>query len=154
MSFTGHTRSAPDETIANNGFFPDLSTKTFSDVYRLPIEYQLEMIKEKLFLALIKVNKDLEQRKIQWQQMGYSELAEVPGENYGGQTQWQRLYFLAVYAWAKADLLLSFATIAGRKEAAEDPAREGEATEQQLKATALDAIAQLIGQTTITAELL
>ena len=44
MSFNAMTaQEKPDRVIANDGFFPELSLRTFLDLYRLPGEYATDL---------------------------------------------------------------------------------------------------------------
>ena len=45
MSFNAMTaQEKPDRAIANDGFFPELSLRTFLDLYRLPGEYAADLV--------------------------------------------------------------------------------------------------------------
>ena len=54
MSFNAMTaQEKPDRVIANDGFFPELSLRTFLDLYRLPGEYAADLVADHLSLAVV-----------------------------------------------------------------------------------------------------
>lgn len=79
MSFNAMTtQEKPDRVIANDGFFPELSLRTFLDLYRLPGEYAADLVADHLSLAVIWANRQLEAWKEARKGEGCSTLGDVP----------------------------------------------------------------------------
>jgi hypothetical protein len=58
-SYTGKPELTTLEPIANNGFFPDLAMSDLVTTYRIPSEYDNNVIKDGLMLAMIEINQQL-----------------------------------------------------------------------------------------------
>ena len=79
MSFNAMTaQEKPDRVIANDGFFPELSLRTFLDLYRLPGEYAADLVADHLSLAVVWANRQLEAWKEARKGEGCSTLGDVP----------------------------------------------------------------------------
>lgn len=79
MSFNAMTtQEKPDRVIANDGFFPELSLRTFLDLYRLPGEYAADLVADHLTLAVVWANRQLEAWKAARKGEGCSTLGDVP----------------------------------------------------------------------------
>ena len=68
----------PDRVIANDGFFPELSLRTFLGLYRLPGEYAADLVADHLTLAVVWANRQLEAWKAARKGEGCSTLGDVP----------------------------------------------------------------------------
>jgi hypothetical protein len=58
-AYTGNPELETAEAITNNGFFPDLTLLELAVNYRVPNEYEIEVIKDRLITAMIDVNTQL-----------------------------------------------------------------------------------------------
>lgn len=152
MSFSGHQPYDPtaaatareDFTIANDGFFPDITLSGFLLVERITDEYRTDTIRHALLLAMRQANRDLADTACQWLRVGWLTLADVPCAELGGDNLNLLLYREAVYAWAKCQLLQEYPTM-NRKQEAANLGKEGEGRCPELMARYRDAIGQLQG---------
>ena len=143
MSFNAMaTQEKPDRVIANDGFFPELSLRTFLDLYRLPGEYAADLVADHLSLAVIWANRQLEAWKEARKGEGCSTLGDVPLHGVPGASL--VVYQRAVFCQAKGMLLAQFRTVE-RREAANNDAKEGRETADVFFAFAHDALADLLG---------
>ena len=110
MAFTGKAQEYLETTIENDGFFPDLSLGVFQNVYRVPVEIAEEKVVEELSTAMLHVNIKLEEQVLDWTTAGNETLESV------GQYLIQH-YFMAVYNFAKANLLNDVETFTRRDKA-------------------------------------
>jgi len=58
-AYTGNPELATAEAITNNGFFPNLTLLELAVNYRVPNEYETDVIKDRLITAMIDVNTQL-----------------------------------------------------------------------------------------------
>ena len=70
MSFSGKPTTFVEQTIENDGFWPDLSVSEFQKEQRLPAEYLVELLGGDMTMAMIEVNGDLAKCKARWQAFG------------------------------------------------------------------------------------
>lgn len=153
MSFTGKTETFLNTTLANDGFFPDLSLREFQEVYRVPAEFKQEMIESKLRAAVIECNGILQEKKTEWL-VSFTTLAGVSADEIGSKNILVEHYKAAVFCKAKAKLLREFATV-NRRQEAENLAKESETAEDDYLTQANRAIRRLLGvKANITVELL
>ena len=104
MSFNAMTtQEKPDRVIANDGFFPELSLRTFLDLYRLPGEYATDLVADHLTLAVVWANRQLEASKAERKGEGCSTLGDVPLHGVPGASL--VVYQRAVFCQAKGMLL-------------------------------------------------
>ncbi|WP_027615450.1 head completion/stabilization protein [Pseudomonas sp. LAIL14HWK12:I9] len=156
MSFSGKPTTVVDQTIENNGFWPDLSLAEYQKAYRLPGEYLSETLVTQLFVAMGEVNADLARVEEAIKAAGVSNLQAasdpmtVQGWGYGFKVG---LYKRAVYCRAKATALNDFATI-NRREPAENLGKEAPERTETFLAYSQQAIRTLQGRGRITAVLL
>ncbi|MEE7625446.1 head completion/stabilization protein [Methylobacter sp. Wu8] len=128
MSLTGKPALTTAAAVTNDGFWPDLTLADLMNNYRIPSEYADGVIKTGLNMALINVNLKLASVKAQLVLDGYVSLAAYTTahpEALNGKQVLEELYKHAVYARAKAGLLMQFAAI-NRRPQAENQAKEGD----------------------------
>ncbi len=156
MSFSGKPTTVVDQTIENNGFWPNLSLAEYQKAYRLPGEYLGETLVTQLVVALNEVNADLARVEGVLRDAGVSNLdasadpLTVQGWAYASKVD---LYKRAVYSRAKATALTDFATI-NRREVAENTGKEAPERSEMFLAYSQQAIRILQGRGRMTAVLL
>ncbi|EMH9024555.1 TPA: head completion/stabilization protein [Proteus mirabilis] len=91
-----------DETIKNNGFFPDIQTRDFQLQTRVDGAVTPERLKSTLLNAMIEVNRELYQWRIG---QAAKTLKDVPAEQINGESELMILYQRAVFCFAKASLI-------------------------------------------------
>jgi hypothetical protein len=151
--FTGRSTYSLEGTIENDGFFPDLDLSAFQREWRVANDYRREAIELHLTNALFEINRQLNAFKLDKQELGYSELSEVPQYSSGSTKSLIHQYYRAVYAHAKAYLLREFATI-NRREQGEHLARESEESHDALLEQSNLAIRYFLGRSNIEVDLL
>jgi hypothetical protein len=128
MSLTGKPALTTAAAVTNDGFWPNLTLADLMNNYRIPSEYADGVIQTGLSLALINVNQKLASVKAKLILDGYATLAAYTTahpEALNGKQVLEELYKHAVYARAKAGLLMQFAAI-NRRPQAENQAKEGD----------------------------
>ncbi|MGB3222534.1 MAG: head completion/stabilization protein [Desulforhopalus sp.] len=157
MSFTGFADDiAPATTVENAAFWPALDLAEFQSEYRLPGEYRQEMLENRLKLAMIWANSQLNDWKLAQVELGYADLDSVVGDdslNLGSEKYLTILYVRAVSCHAKALLLSDYKTML-RKSDAQNDAKESEDTADKWFQIATDAINDIRGNLKIHAEAL
>lgn len=153
MSFSGKPTTFVDQTIENNGFWPDLSLAELQKAYRLPGEYLNETLVTHLSMAMIEVNRDLHRLMLSWQALGVTVVATADTLVLPERAHQVDLYKRAVYARAKATALSDFATIT-RRESAENTGKEAPERAETFLAFSQQAVRALQGRSRITAALL
>ncbi|NHN70583.1 head completion/stabilization protein [Pseudomonas fluorescens] len=156
MSFSGKPTTFVDQTIENDGFWPNLSVSEFQKGYRLPAEFLGDLLTDALTIAMVEVNKDLTAAKATLQASGVSNLTAVAGVETPagwGFAHKAMLYKRAVYCRAKASALQQFATVT-RRESAENTGKEAPEREDTFLAFSQSAVRALQGRGRITAALL
>ena len=144
MSFTGRDTTFLGQSVANDGFFPDLVLGEFQQLHRIPGHYADAAIEHQVDFARGEINSQLVARKTLWVSAGHQSLLAVD-ETDGGSRN--RDYLAAVYYRAKANLLADFQTMS-RRDSAEDLAKESDAMYQRLMANSQKALRRLLGKTT------
>lgn len=156
MSFSGKPTTFVDQTIENDGFWPNLSVSEFQKGYRLPAEFLGDLLTDALTIAMVEVNEDLTAAKATLQDSGVSNLTAVAGvetPSGWGFAHKAMLYKRAVYCRAKASALQQFATVT-RRESAENTGKEAPEREDTFLAFSQSAVRALQGRGRITAALL
>lgn len=152
MSFSGKTSTVVDQTIENNGFWPDISLAEYQKAYRLPGEYLAEVLVTQLELAIGEVNNDLRRLQDAWQALGITEVATADPMLLEERAFKVKLYKRAVFCRAKATALTDFATVT-RREVAENTGKEAPEREDTYLAFSQQAVRALQGRSRITAAL-
>lgn len=153
MSFSGKPTTVVEQTIENNGFWPDLSLAEYQKAYRLPGEYLSEVLVTQLELAMGEVNADLKKLMASWQSIGITEVATADPLLLEERAYKVKLYKRAVYCRAKATALTDFATVT-RREVAENTGKEAPERAENYLAFSQQAVRALQGRSRITAALL
>ncbi|OSR81697.1 head completion/stabilization protein [Pseudomonas syringae] len=153
MSFSGKPTTFVEQTIENDGFWPDLSVTEFQKGYRLPAEYLVDMLAADLNMAMVEVNTDLAKLKARWQGAGVSNVESADTSILPERTFQAATYKRAVYSRAKASLLTQFATV-NRRESAENVGKELPERSETFLAFSQAAVRSLQGRGRITAALL
>ncbi|NWB99076.1 head completion/stabilization protein [Pseudomonas gingeri] len=152
MSFSGKPTTFVEQTIENDGFWPDLSLSEFQKAYRLPAEYLVEMLGDDLTTAMIEVNTDLAKCKARWQAAGISNVESADSQLLPERAFKAKTYKRAVYCRTKASLLTQFATVT-RRESAENTGKEAPERAETFLAFSQQAVRSLQGRGRITASL-
>lgn len=156
MSFSGKPSTVVDQTIENNGFWPDLSLAEYQKAYRLPGEYLADTLVTHLNIPMGEVNQDLASVQAAIEAAGVTCLeaeanpSTVQGWAYANKVD---LYRRAVFCRAKATALTDFATVT-RREVAENTGKEAPERAETFLALSQQAIRMLQGRGRITAALL
>lgn len=153
MSFSGKPTTVVEQTIENNGFWPDLSLAEYQKAYRLPGEYLSEVLVTQLELAMGEVNTDLKSLMVSWRSLGITEIATADPVLLEERAYKVKLYKRAVYCRAKATALTDFATVT-RREVAENTGKEAPERADTYLAFSQQAVRALQGRSRITAALL
>ncbi|MDV9030497.1 head completion/stabilization protein [Pseudomonas sp. RAC1] len=152
MSFSGKPATIVEQTIENNGFWPDLSLAEYQKAYRLPGEYLSEVLVTQLELAMAEVNQDLRRLATSWQSLGITEVATADTRLLEERAFKVKLYKRAVYCRAKATALTDYATVT-RREVAENTGKEAPERADQYLAFSQQAVRALQGRSRITVSL-
>ncbi len=153
MSFSGKPSTVVDQTIENNGFWPDLSLAEYQKAYRLPGEYLSDTLVTHLNIAMGEVNQDLAKLMASWRGLGITEVATADSLLLEERAYKVTLYKRAVYCRAKATALTDFATVT-RREVAENTGKEAPERAETYLAFSQQAVRALQGRSRITAALL
>ena len=153
MSFSGKPSTVVDQTIENNGFWPDLSLAEYQKAYRLPGEYLSDTLVTHLNIAMGEVNQDLVKLMASWRGLGITEVATADSLLLEERAYKVTLYKRAVYCRAKATALTDFATVT-RREVAENTGKEAPERAETYLAFSQQAVRALQGRSRITAELI
>lgn len=150
--FGGNPTRVVDQTIENDGFWPNLSLADFQEKHRLPGEYLSHMLVDELTMAMHEVNRDLAKLKARWQDVGVSNVESADSTVLPKRTYKASLYKRAVYTRAKASLLTQFATVT-RRELAENAGKEAPERTEKFLEFSQQAVRALQGRSRITAAL-
>lgn len=153
MSFSGKPTSFVEQTIENDGFWPNLSVSEFQKGYRLPAEFLGDLLTDALIIAMAEINNDLAKLQARWQAAGITSVEAADPRLLPNQALKARLYKRAVYCRAKASALQQFATVT-RRESAENTGKEAPEREDTFLAFSQSAVRALQGRGRITAALL
>ncbi|TMU70528.1 head completion/stabilization protein [Pseudomonas fluorescens] len=152
MSFSGNPTTFVEQTIENDGFWPNLSVSEFQKGYRLPAEFLGTLLVDALSIAMAEVNTDLAKLKSRWQILGIANV-EAAEQSTPERALQVSLYKRAVYCRAKASALPQFASVT-RRESAENTAKEAPELKETFLAFSQSAVRALQGRGRITAALL
>ena len=153
MTFSGFTDDTPLTTVENDGWWPAMNVDYFKKVYRIPVEYTAELVKDALQQGMIWANRQLAEWKAARVLEGYADLASVPGDKLGIDPVYVMHYRRAVSCQAKALLLPQFKTML-RRDGSANAAVESVETEDKFYQLAQDAIGDFLGTGRINVELL
>lgn len=153
MSFSGRPTTFVEQTIENDGFWPNLSLSEFQKEYRLPAEYLVELLGADMAMAMIEVNKDLAKCKARWQAFGIVNVETADTVLLPERAFKVKLYKRAVYCRTKGNSLPQFATVT-RRESAENTGKEAPERRETFLEFSQQAVRALQGRGRITAVLL
>jgi hypothetical protein len=105
MSFSGFTDAPRHETVANDGWFPDMDLAELQTAYRAPADISPEALTRHLALAMAWANAQLAEWRAAREAEGRSSLAGVPASTLGGVSELATLYAHAVCCRAKSRLI-------------------------------------------------
>lgn len=151
--FSGKPSTVVQQTIENDGFWPDLSVAELQRICRLPGEYSADMLTADLYTAMHEVNQDLATLKARWQAVGVSSVESADSTVLPERTFQTQLYKRAVFMRAKASLLTQFATVTRRAEA-ENAGKEAPERIETFLEFSQQAVRALQGRGRITARLI
>ncbi|HEX9701323.1 MAG TPA: head completion/stabilization protein [Rhodospirillales bacterium] len=153
MSFSGFTDDAVPATVSNDGWWPDIAVSDFQSLYRIPAEYETEMVADALGQGMAWANRQLAEWRTEKETAGHAALIDVPGDQLGNETLFVRHYRRAVFCRAKALLMPQFKTMMRRTDARNE-AVESEQTEDKFYEYAEQAVADFLGRGRVNVELL
>lgn len=144
--------SQPLETIANNGFWPEIDPNEFKTEERVH-NVTPPRIRQSLRAAIADINRQLASYQNSQQESGRATIDDVPIEPWQTPGDLQLLYLRAVYAQAQADLLERYRDASATGEGD----KLGEAKDlaaDDYRADARWAIAELTGRNHTTVDLI
>lgn len=153
MSFSGRPTLTVQHPLVNDGFWPDLDVAEFQQGYRMPAEFLEATLIDGIALAMGEVNLDLAGRKCAWQNAGIENVETADPMVLPERTFFAASYKRAVYCRAKAQLLSHFVTFI-RRDAAQNLAKDGPESRDQLMTFSQQAVRVIQGRSRITAELI
>jgi len=154
MSFSGKTNEESTATVSNDGWWPDFPVADFQKRYRMPAEYAEELLIDGLQIGIAWANKELKAWKALQTAEGYESLKAVPcDDQLGDESMYLIHYRRAAYSHAKGYLLQHYPTV-NRREAANNEAKESEDTESKFYEFAQQAVADIKGESRVTAVLI
>jgi hypothetical protein len=141
------------DTLANNGFFPDIDLQELQDAMRLDGTVTMPRLKHATVEAVTNVNGELADWRRAQQALGFERLADVPADRIDDESVLVARYLRAVYCLAKANLTERYrdfdATHDGHKRAT-----ELESPIDDLRRDARWAISDILGRRRNTVELI
>lgn len=153
MSFNGFTDDKSTLMVTGPDFWPTVAVADFQARYRLPAEYEAELVKEHLQLAYLwAVEKLTEWQRVQ-EGSGYAKLTDVPAIEIEEKSKFVLLFERAVFCYAKATSLPQWRTI-GRQDPTSREKLQVQDSEQQFFDQAHAAIGKFYGRTRVTCELI
>ena len=153
MSFSGNPTTFVEQTIENDGFWPNLSVSEFQKSYRLPAEFLGDLLTDALMIAMAEVNTDLTKLKQRWEALSITNVEAADPLRLPEGLWKAKLYKRAVYCRAKASALPQFVSV-NRRESAESTAKEAPELRETFLAFSQSAVRALQGRGRITAALL
>lgn len=133
--FSGRSHKRLEGTVENGEFWPAIDLGDFQETMRIPAEYRVDTITQKVTLACVVVNRELNIERCTWVRDGYDTLAYLPAEQVGGESESLELYRQAVYNQAKAYLMQVYPSM-NRRDRADHEGRDADTVEQLENASA------------------
>lgn len=112
--FNGNTTNYQQTTITNDGFWPNIAVGDFERSRAIPSDMQPDTVAGVVLSAVAQVNIELTFTKTKLMAEGYFAAAEVPSPSVNNKNQLETLYQQAVFARAKADLVVEFGSVTMR----------------------------------------
>jgi len=151
MSFSGFKDESAHQSIQNDGFFPDLSTQTLVEAYRVPASFAVATLVVQLRLAMAWANRQLAAwKEAQWQ-AGHATLADVPADRLGDASVLDVYYRAAVFNECRALLvqesrvLVQEGGLLVRRNSTANAPTESESTEAAYHEQAVKALSDMLG---------
>lgn len=148
--FTGKSDSFMQTSVTNDGFFPDVVLGDLQRDYRIPTQHAEETVTHHVLIALGEVNSQLKAKKLEWTDLGYNTLEDVPADKLNNISQLVIWYQRAVAAKTKALLIPQLNSLNTKDK---DPDTEDQ--EQYWHSECRSALSAILGKTKkLTVELL
>ena len=112
--FNGNTTNYQQATITNDGFWPNIAVGDFERARSIPADMQPDTVAGVVLSAVAQINIELAITKAKLMADGFFAAAEVPGPSVNNKNQLEVLYQQAVFARAKADLVVEFGSVTQR----------------------------------------
>lgn len=112
--FDGNNGGYREETISNDGFWPDVNLHEFQKSRALPTDISTDFLADSLIATITEVNGELQEVKLAHQANGFATAQDVQGVSRNGRNALCAQYLKAVFARAKADLLGEYSSIVSR----------------------------------------
>ncbi len=138
------------DSLASDGFFPEIEIGDFQKVFHEVNGVDFEKIKFQLLLAMAYVNTRLESVK---ENTTVNTLAETNTNTVGGLSVTELHYQTAVFAHAKAELLPVAIDVVSREKASDLESNREQLT-RDFRTTRNQAIRTLLGKNSATVELI
>lgn len=131
--FTGKQIDYSEQTIRNDGWWPDVAVAEFERRTAQPADLDSQTIASALLSAIGQVNLQLQAYQDTKREQGYQSAAAVPGVAIeGGHNALTEQYLGAAFARAQAELLPAAASVTERPVANKTSEREPQTREQLL----------------------
>jgi len=150
MGFGYNPVQESDQTITNDGFFPDINVADFQNVFHDVNDVDSEKVIHSLKVAMVDVNRQLKSIKASSE---FPTLIESDSESIGGASVLELHYKTAVFGVARSNLLPLLITVS-KREKAEELETNFDVIQQQLMIRSNQAIRELHGMTSATVELI
>lgn len=112
--FNGNTTDYQQATITNDGFWPNIAVGDFERARSIPADMQPDTVAGVVLSGVAQVNIELMFTKTRLMAEGHGTAAVVPGPSVNNKNQLEVLYQQAVFARAKADLVVEFGSVTQR----------------------------------------
>ncbi|HGO5816105.1 TPA: head completion/stabilization protein [Mannheimia haemolytica] len=142
-----------DETITNNGFFPNIELLEVRNAMRIDGTVINERLKQAVIEAMATVNADLKAYRLNAQQAQKANLQACDDEQINGESVLVYKYKRAVYCLAVANLYERYRSYDSTKEG-HDKAEELESTAGDLKRDYHFAVRDILGENRMISELI
>ena len=136
------------EAIMNDPWFVDLSLLEFATKWAIPTHFKNELLEDKLKFACDEINQSLLSYLLENQAEGFNNLADIPAQEIGGESVKVAQYKRAVYAKAKAELVMAQIGLSLKADA-ESAAKSSEARIAHYESMSSNALAKIQDKPTI-----
>lgn len=150
---TGNTTAAAGDPIENNGFWPIIDPADFRAAQRIDSTVTVARVHNALLAGIVDANKQLRDWQASQEAAGHTTAGDTPAPSWQPPGVTLSLYRRAVYALAKASLIERYRDYDATG-AALDRAEDLAATIDDYRRDAAWAIADILGRTRSTVELI
>lgn len=98
------SNSVPESHINSDPFWPSIDLESLRETLRIGSNVTPARLETAVVAAIIGVNRELAAWRVKQQAQGFTALADVPGEQVQGKSQYEHLYIRAVQAAAGAEV--------------------------------------------------